>query len=155
MWIAKIGCLPLCKMWQVHPVPTIIMSQGPIHPFIIYLFIHEYLNRIRTSVIMYNIYNKSCYQCPSILRTPTNHRKFPIKRNIWRDELVLFQAPDKIVDIDLISKQDSPENFTLKRLDNSMQLFSLECNEETGILALHKCISADRNLHVRLYHVMV
>ena len=31
-----------------------------------------------------------------------------------------------------------------------MQLFNLTCSEETGILALHKCISADRNLHVRL-----
>ena len=69
--------------------------------------------------------------------------------------MVLFQAANKIVDIDPISKQDSPENFTFKRLDHSVQLFSLECNEETGILAVHKCISADRNLRVRLYHVMV
>ena len=33
-----------------------------------------------------------------------------------------------------------------------MQLFNLKCNEETGILAVHECISADRNLHVRLSH---
>ena len=77
------------------------------------------------------------------------------KRSIWLDELVFFQAADKIVDIDSISKQDSPENFTFKRLDNSVQLFNLQCNEETGNLAVHKCIGADRNLHVRLYHVMV
>ena len=82
---------------------------------------------------------------PSLLSTPTNPRKSPRKRNIWLDELVLFQAADKIVDIDSISKQDSPENFTFKRLDNSVQLFNLECNEETGILAVHKCISADRS----------
>ena len=36
-----------------------------------------------------------------------------------------------------------------------MQLFTLKCNEETGILAVHECISGDRNLHVRLYHIMV
>ena len=52
-----------------------------------------------------------------------------------------------------MSKQDSPENFTFKRLDNSVQLSNLECNKETGILTVHK--SADRNLHARLYHVMV
>ena len=60
----------------------------------------------------------------SLLRTPTNARKSPRKRNIWLDELVLFQAADKIVDTDSIS--DSPENFTFKRLDNSVQLFSLK-----------------------------
>ena len=65
----------------------------------------------------------------------------------------MFEAADKIVDIDSIS--DSPENFTFKRLDNSVQLFNLKCNEETSILAVHECISADRNLHVRLYHFMV
>ena len=91
----------------------------------------------------------------SLLRTPTNPRKSPRKRNIWLDELVLFQAADKIVDIDSTSKQDSPENFTFKRLDNSVQLFNLECNEETGILAVHKCISADRNLHIHLHYAMV
>ena len=90
---------------------------------------------------------------PSILRSPKIPRKSPRKRNIWLDELVLFQAPDKIVDTDSISEQDSPENVTFKRLDNSVQLFSLKCNEETRILAVHECISADRNLHVCLsYH---
>ena len=56
---------------------------------------------------------------PSILRTPTIPRKSPRKRNIWVDELVLFQVADKIVDIDSISEQNSSENFTFKRLDNS------------------------------------
>ena len=79
--------------------------------------------------------------------------KSPRKRNIWLDELVLFQAADKIVDTDSIS--DATENFTFKRLDNSVQLFNLKCNRETGILAFHECISADRNLHVHLYHIMV
>ena len=89
---------------------------------------------------------------PSLLRTPT-----PFPGNIPEngifdqlDELVLFQAADKIDDIDSISEHNSPENFTFKRLDNSMQLFNLKCSEETGILAVHECISADRNLHVRL-----
>ena len=90
---------------------------------------------------------------PSLFRTPTIPRKSPRKRNIWLDELVLFQAADKIVDIDSIFEQNSPENFTFKRLDNSMQLFNLKCNEETGILAVHECIIADRNLQV--YHIMV
>ena len=64
------------------------------------------------------------------------------------DELVLFQAADKIVDIDSISEQNSPENFTFKRLDNSVQLFNL--------FPVYECISADRNLHVRLsYHGLV
>ena len=44
------------------------------------------------------------------------------------------------------------ENFTFKRFDNSVQLFNLKCNEETGFLAVHECISVDRNLHVRLSH---
>ena len=55
-----------------------------------------------------------------------------------------------MVDIDSISEQNSPENFTFKRLDKSVQLFNLKCNEGTGILAVHKCIGAGRNLHVRL-----
>ena len=93
---------------------------------------------------------------PSLLRTPTILRKSPTKRNVSLDELVSFQAADKIVDIDLISKQNSPENFTFKRLDNSGLHFNLKCNEETGILAVHECISADRNLHVCLsYHDLV
>ena len=37
-----------------------------------------------------------------------------------------------------------------------MQLFNLKCSEETGILAVHECISADRNLRVRSsYHGLV
>ena len=93
---------------------------------------------------------------PSILRTPTIPRKSPRNRNIWVDELVLFQVADKIIDIDSISKQNSPENFTFKRLDNSGLHFNLKCNEETGILAVHECISTDRNLHVPLsYHVIL
>ena len=51
---------------------------------------------------------------PSLLRTPTIPRKSPRKRDIWLDELVLFQAADKIVDNDSISEQNSPENFTFK-----------------------------------------
>ena len=61
---------------------------------------------------------------PSLLRTPTSPRKSPRKQNIWLDELVLFQAADKIVDIDSICEQNLPENFTFKRLDNSVQLAS-------------------------------
>ena len=56
-------------------------------------------------------------------------------------------------------EQNSPENFGKlhsKRLDNSVLHFNLKCNEETGILAVDECISADRNLHVRLsYHGLV
>ena len=91
---------------------------------------------------------------PSVLRTPTIPKKSPRKRNILLDELVLFQAADKMVVIDSISEQNSPENFTFKRLDKSVQLFNLKCNEESGILAVHECIDADRNLHVRLYIVI-
>ena len=93
---------------------------------------------------------------PPILRTPIITRKFPRKQNIWVDELVLFQAADKIVDIDSISEQNSHENFTFVRRDNSGLYFNLICNEETGILAVHECFSADRNLHVRFsYHGLV
>ena len=67
------------------------------------------------------------------LSTPTIARK----GNIWLDELVLFQAADKIVDTDSISEQNSPQNFTI----NSVQLFNLKCNEEAGILAVKECIS--------------
>ena len=42
------------------------------------------------------------------------------------------------------------------RLDNSGLHFNLKCNEETDTLPFHECISADRNLHVRLsYHGLV
>ena len=93
---------------------------------------------------------------PSLLRTPTNHRKSPRKRNTWLDELVLFQAADIEVDIDSISEQNSHEKLTFERLDNSEQIFNLKCNEQTGILAVHECISAEKNLHVRLsYHYLV
>ena len=55
----------------------------------------------------------------SDLRTSTIPRKSPRKRNIWVDELVLFQVADKIVDIDSISEQNLPQTFTFIRLDNS------------------------------------
>ena len=92
----------------------------------------------------------------SILRTPTIPRKSPRKQNIWVYELILIRVAYKIVDIDSTSGQNSPENFTYMRLDNSGLHFNLKCNEETDILAFHECISADRNLHVRLsYHGLV
>ena len=81
---------------------------------------------------------------PSLLRTPTIPRKSPKKRKTGVDELVLFQAADKIIDIDSISKQNSPENFTFKRIDNTVQLFNLKFNEETDIPAVHE--SYARNL---------
>ena len=93
---------------------------------------------------------------PALLRAPTISKKSPRKRNIWLDKSVLYQAADKIVYIDSISEQNSPENFTFKRLYNSGLHSNLKCNEETGILAVHKYISADRNLHVSLsYHGLV
>ena len=54
----------------------------------------------------------------SLFITPTISRKSPRKLKIGVDELVLFQPADKIVNTDLISYQNSPENFTFKRLDN-------------------------------------
>ena len=62
---------------------------------------------------------------PSHLRTATIPRKSPRKQKIGLDELVLFQAANKIVDIDSISELNSPENCNCKRLDNSVQLFNL------------------------------
>ena len=61
------------------------------------------------------------------LRTSTTPRKSP-RKQIGVDKLVLFQAANKIVDRDPIFEQNSPENFTFKRLDNSVQLF-IKCNE--------------------------
>ena len=67
-----------------------------------------------------------------------------------------MKTPYNIVDINSISEQNSPENLTFKRLDNSVQLFNLKYNEETGILAVHECVSVDRNLNVYLsYHGLV
>ena len=99
MWIVAIGYLP---------------------------FIQSYVKVVSIS----STYNHNDWRSnPSLLRTPTNPRKYPRKQNIWLDELILFQAADKIVDVDSIS--DSPEKFTFKRLDNSLQLFNLKCNGET------------------------
>ena len=68
----------------------------------------------------------------------------------------MFEAADKLVDIDSISEQNSPENFTFQRLDNSVQLLNLKFDEETGIPAVDECISIDGNLHIRLsYHSLV
>ena len=90
------------------------------------------------------------------LRTPTILKKSHRNRKIEVDELVLFQAANKIVDIDSITEQDSLEKFSFKKVDNSVQLFDLKCNEEIGILAVHECITVDRNLHVRLsYHDLI
>ena len=69
------------------------------------------------------------------LRTPTIPKKSHRNRKIEVDELVLFQAANKIVDIDSITEQDTLEKFSVKKLDNSVQLFNLKCNEEIGILA--------------------
>ena len=97
------------------------------------------------------IHNNSKFN-PSLLRTPTISMKSPRKRKIGVDEVVLFQAAGKI-DSDSISKQDSPENFTFKTFDNSVQFFNLKCNEETSILAVHESVSVDRNLIIHLsYH---
>ena len=79
---------------------------------------------------------------PSLLRTPTIPRKSPRKQKIAVDELVLFQATDKIIDTDSISEQNSPEYFTFKRLDNSVQIFNLKYNKETEI-------------SIFVYHIMV
>ena len=87
---------------------------------------------------------------PSLLRTPTIPRNSPKKRKIEVDKLLLVQADDKMVDIDSISEQNSTENFTFKRLDNSVQLSNLKCNEEPDIPAVLKRITVDRNLHVHL-----
>ena len=43
---------------------------------------------------------------PSLIRAPR-------KRKIGLDELVSCQAADRIVDIDSISEENSPENFTV------------------------------------------
>ena len=86
----------------------------------------------------------------SLLRTQTILREFPSKQKITVDELVFFQAADIIVDIDSISEQNSPENFTFQRLENIVQLFNLKFDEEAGILEVQECISGDRNLHVWL-----
>ena len=42
----------------------------------------------------------------------------------------------------------------MNRLHNSGLHFNVKCNEETGILAVYKGISADRNLHF-VYYIMV
>ena len=52
----------------------------------------------------------------SLLRNPSISRKSLRKEKIGVDELILFQAANKIVDIDSISKKNSPENFTFERL---------------------------------------
>ena len=118
-------------------------------------FFIDHLSCAVAIALVPTIHNKSKSNL-SLLWTPTIPRKFPRKQKIGVQELVLFQASDKIVDIGSISKQNSPENFTFKRLDNSVQLFNLKYNEETGILAVHECISVDRNLDVRLsYHGLV
>ena len=64
-------------LWQLHPVPTIIITRNPI-----------------------------------ILKDFHHSRKSPRKRKIGADESVFFQATDKIIDIDSISEQNSPENVT-------------------------------------------
>ena len=95
------------------------------------------------------IHNDSKFN-PSLLGTPTLPRESPRKRKIGVDELGFFQATDKIVDIDSVFRQNSPGNFPLKRLDNSVQIFNLKCN---FIIAVYECIGVHRNLHVCLsYH---
>ena len=91
------------------------------------------------------------------MRTPTIPRNSLRKRvEIGVDELVLFQAVNKIVDVDSIPEYNSPENFTFKRLDNNVQLFNLKSNEKTGIPAVHECITIDRQFHIFLsYHGLV
>ena len=86
----------------------------------------------------------------SLLRTPTIPRNSPKKRKIGVDKLLLVQADNKMVDTDSISEQNSTENFTFKRLDNSVQLSNLKCNEEPDIPSVLKRITVDRNLHVYL-----
>ena len=60
---------------------------------------------------------------PSLLRTPTISRKSPRKRKIGVDELVLFQAADKIVDIGAILEQNSPENCTIKNFSFHLKIY--------------------------------
>ena len=90
---------------------------------------------------------------PSFLKTFTISMKSPRKLKIGVDELVLLQTSAKIVDIGWIFEQNSSENFTSKKLDNSVKCFNLKCNGETGIFAVHECISIDRNLQF-VCHIM-
>ena len=49
-------------------------------------------------------------------------KKFPRKRKIGVNGLVLFQAVNKIVDTESIFQQNSPENFNSRRLDNKFKI---------------------------------
>ena len=88
---------------------------------------------------------------PSFLKDYHYSQEISQKTKNWSRWISLLQADDKIVDIDSISEQNLPEHFIFKRFDKSvLQIFNLKCNEETGIVTVHECISGDTNLHVRL-----
>ena len=56
---------------------------------------------------------------PTLLGT-TIPRNSTTKQKIGAGKLVLFQAADKLVDINTIFEQNSSKNVTFKRLDNSV-----------------------------------
>ena len=65
-----------------------------------------------------HLLKKSCSVLP-IIKLIKRKPRFISQKNS-------LQAANKIVDIDSISEQNSPENFTFQRLDNSVQLLNLK-----------------------------
>ena len=80
---------------------------------------------------------------PSFLWSPDLARKSRKKRKVEVDELTLVRASDKIFDINYISTDNAPDNYSFKRLDIIVHFPNLIFNEETFALAHHKCISID------------
>ena len=78
-------------LWQLHAIPT-IHNDSESTP-------RKIDNRLLRTII------------------PRNSTR---KQKIGAGELVLFQAADKLVDIDTIFEQNSSKYVTFKRLDNSV-----------------------------------
>ena len=79
----------------------------------------------------------------SFLWAPDLAKKSRKKRKVEVDELTSVRASDKIFDVNYISTDNAPDNYSFKRFDIIVHFPNLIFNEETFALAHHKCISID------------
>lgn len=95
------------------------------------------------STIHLKIYGKN-----SLLRTRSLPRKLPVKRNIYGNEISLFQARDKVSSFQHFDCFHSPLKHSFKHLDETVQHNNLVFNEQTAIATMIQCISVNKDLQV-------
>ena len=87
---------------------------------------------------------------PSLLRIQVVSRRSPRKRKQDIDQLKEFQEKDKVESFETFSQDHAPSEFTLKRLQESLQYYGLIFDSKSGFPRVYEYISIGKELHVKL-----